>query len=319
MIFYVYFDPEVIAAANAGGPYAVQSLISLLRGFVQNCCLMNFDDWRVDEAIRREVESLPADFDRKVITSLLAILKKRNRFVYCLTSNYAANRSDVEEVLQQAASALLDLLLIKQIDPMPTATNGIEIATLATYQHTSFESERSRLANEGSTQAEGALSETDFMDRHFRKALRYAVRIEICDKLFSKGTANFMHTAKALLHWLENVLADPVGCKLFIHSAKPEGQGDQYIAARLKGFRHGKLSKLPIELQFYELPNPDNVLPHERFILTDQVALEIGRGMDFLDSASGRNRDVSIGYKSPKEVEDLLKSYSAGRQPAITI
>ena len=50
-------------------------------------------------------------------------------------------------------------------------------------------------------------------------------------------------------------------------------------------------------------------LPHERFILTDQMAFEIGRGMDFLLPANGRNRDVSIASKNIRQVIKLVDSY----------
>jgi hypothetical protein len=53
-----------------------------------------------------------------------------------------------------------------------------------------------------------------------------------------------------------------------------------------------------MEIQFYQFPSSDNALPHERFILTDQIALSIDRGLDFLDKNTRKNRDVDIGYKS---------------------
>jgi hypothetical protein len=211
-------------------------------------------------------------------------------------------------------------LLIKQTNPMPVPPHGIEIATLANYQHTSFESERARLATEGRTSAEGALGQNDFLDQHFRKALRYATRIEICDKIFgSKFADNYIHTTKTMMQWLAGILADPRVCRLVFHCARPDGNRDHHLLTQLRNFKRAHLANTVIEVQFYELSAPENVLPHERFILTDQIALEIGRGMDFLNAATGRNRDVSIGYKSMKEVHDLLKSYSASRRPAIAV
>ena len=41
--------------------------------------------------------------------------------------------------------------------------------------------------------------------------------------------------------------------------------------------------------------------------------------MDYLNAATGCNCDVSIGYKSMKEVHELLKSYSRGRLPILTV
>jgi hypothetical protein len=316
MVFYVYFDPEVISVARTGGAYAVQSLISVLRGFTQNCCLFDFEDYRVSDALKSEVESLPEDFDRKIIKTLLAEFKKRNRFVYALAPHYASNQHDSVAVLQQAAAAFLDLLLLKEFHPPPALPNGIEIATLANYQHTVFEAERARLAVEGRTSAESALDEKDFLNQHFHKAMRHAARIEICDRIFGDRFAdNYIYTTRTMFRWLGEILANPADCRLIFHCAKPDGNRNHHLLTHLGNFKRAHLANTQIEVQFYELPNVDNVLPHERFILTDQIALEIGRGMDFLNQKTARNRDVSVGYKSMKEVHDLLNSYSAGRLP----
>jgi hypothetical protein len=106
---------------------------------------------------------------------------------------------------------------------------------------------------------------------------------------------------------------------LAFHCGKPKGLTDDHIKTQLSSFRCGRLCRLPIEIHFYQLPNPDKALPHERFILTDQMALEIGRGMDFLDCNTRKNRDVSIGYKSMAEVDDLLRSYAPHGLPVVVV
>jgi hypothetical protein len=51
-------------------------------------------------------------------------------------------------------------------------------------------------------------------------------------------------------------------------------------------------------------------MPHQRFILTDQFAIEIDRGLDFLDRATHKNRDVSVNTKSHSETSKLLAAYA---------
>jgi hypothetical protein len=246
MIFYVYLDPAVFPLANNHGPYAVQLLIGVLRGFLQNCFIAEFEDYRVQESIKNNVASLPDTYDRKIIKSLLATLQKRNRFVYCLVPDYSGGKDDLLCVLDQAAGAFLDLLLLKEINSQLVIPREVEVATLVTYQSTDFETRRSLLASEGRTLKEGELDEEEFLNQLFRKALRFAAKIEICDKLFGRRFGdNFEYSAKTLFRWLEKVLIDPSRCKLIFHCGKPDGYGDHHMQTQLASFRHGRLFALP--------------------------------------------------------------------------
>ena len=318
MLFYVYMQPEVIALARESGPFALQSLVSFLRGALQNCCLAVFEDDRMRHQIGEFVETLPEDFDRKSLKTVLTLLEKRNRFIYILKPDYSGVKSDLLCALEAADRLNLDLLLLENDQDAGHAPARSQTSTLASYQHTNFEIERARLATEGRTSLGGAMTETDFLNIHFDKALRYVGRIEICDRIFGRNFGdNFEYTARVLLHWLENVITDPAHCIMICHVGAPPGLMLNHIQTQLTSFRRGRLAGLPIELHVYDVPQPDQCLPHERFIVTDQLALEIGRGMDFLDRATHRNRDVSIGYKSMKEVQDLLNSYAIYKRPVV--
>lgn len=318
MLFYVYMQPEVIVVAKNSGQFAISALISFLRGATQNCCLAVFEDDRTRSQIAEAVEDLPEDFDRKVLKSILGILDKRNRFLYILTPDYTGVKDDLSCVLEMADSVDLDLILLQREDLVADPPVKAELCTLSTYQHTNFEVERSRLANEGRTLQNGEMTEIGFLDRHFEKAFRYARRIEICDRIFGRQFGdNFEYTIRTLLRWLETVIKNPEGCRLIFHIGTPQRATLQHIQTKLTDFRRGRLTALPIEIHVYDVQDPDQCLPHERFIMTDQLALEIGRGMDFLDRDTHSNRDVSIGYKSMKEVQDLLNSYSGFKQPVL--
>ena len=318
MVFYVYIQPEIIPLASNEGPYAIQCLIALLRAMLQNCLIVEFQDYRIQPAIEDAVNNLPEDFDRTIIKSILSTLQKRNRFIYCVTPQYPQTQSDVEYLLQQARQLELDILVLDDVSRADGRATGIERCSLGTYQHTNFEIERSQLAAVGKTWQNGQVREMDFLENHFKKAIRYATRLEFCDKLFgAKYGDNYEYTIKILLRWLASFVPDPSKLTLIIHTAKPAGHLDAHIQTQLTSFRPANLGPMKIELNFYELPNPDQILPHERFLSTDQVTFEIGRGMDFLDRGTHTNRDVSISTKSPKEVDDLLKSYESAKTPTI--
>lgn len=321
MIFYVYIDPAVFGVAQIDGPYAVQVLIGALRGFVQNCCVMEFDDRRIQQAIGEKVEALPPSHERKVLMSLLTVLAKRNRFVYCIAPDYGGAKSDTDTMLEQSAGLLIDLALVG----VPIAADAVipatvQVALLREYQNTHFENERSKIASEGRTTAPGELSEAEFLDLHFKKAFRYAARIDICDRLFGRKFGdNYKYSAERMIRWLGANLSDRTRCKLVFHCAKPDGMTDQYMHRTLKQVREAHAVGLPVEVQFYQLPTGDNAMPHERFVQTDQVALGIDRGMDFLDAGTASSRDVFVSYKGLPACAAVFKAYCGGRLPVMVI
>ena len=135
MIFYVYMDPKVLSTENLQHKYAMQTFIGILRGFLQNCFIAEFEDYRIQEAIKIQVKKLPNNAGRKEIKTLLATLMKRNRFIYCIIPDYSGTKSDFTCVLEQAVSTFLDLLLVEEIDDELEIPAGVEIASLGLTQN----------------------------------------------------------------------------------------------------------------------------------------------------------------------------------------
>lgn len=315
MIFYVYLDPAVIGTAQQDGPLALQLLIGMLRGFLQNCLLVEFENHQVQEEIGNQIEEMPSSFDRKLIKSLLVQMRKRNRFIYCLTPDYSGAKSDDEVLLEQAAAAMIDLaVLTAELPPDTTLPNEMEVTTLATYQHASFEPERSRLASGGKQTVPGKMTAADFMNFHFRKALRFATKIELCDRALGMHFAeNYEYTLREFFRWLEPILAEPEACILSLHCQQPVGVRSHAIETALRSGRRGRLTDMTIRVQYYDGSGIDGSLPHERFILTEQIALSIDRGFDFLERKSKRNRDVAIAIADVAGCEAVLAHFSRMR------
>jgi len=187
------------------------------------------------------------------------------------------------------------------------APEGTEVTSLSTYQHTYFEETRSSLSSDGRTTPAGALDETVFLDEHFLRALRHAGTIEMCDRLAGTMFAdNYRHTISELIAWLSNTHAEPESCSIVFHLGEAPGKKPAYINSELTSYRSaGKLDKTPTEIRYYH-----TAMPHQRFILTDQFAMEIDRGLDFLDRSTKKNRDVSVNTKSHSETSKLLSAYA---------
>ena len=320
MFFYVFMDPGVISDAWIKGDFAVQTLIGVLRGFVQNCAVADFEDYRTQSEIKNHIDGLPDDFDRKIIKSILATLHKRNRFIYCFVPDYTNERSDLECVFEQAEKCLIDLILLKSIPNEFDTPNQTEVVTLSDYQRSSFENRRSLLASDGRTFIGGEYEEYEFLNLHLGKVFRYATRIEFCDKLFgSKFADNYIYTIKILFKWLGGLLSDQGNYRLIFHCGMPPGHTKEHIQERISTFKNKYLDSTSIEIQFYQSTEDEQCLPHDRFVTTDQISLTIGRGMDFLDKNTRKNRDVTIGLKNADEVTRLLESYAGDIEERVNI
>lgn len=315
MIFYVYLDPDIFSQAEDNAPYGSQALIAALRGFLQYCCVMEFDDYRVQEAIREKVEAMASSYDRKIITVLLETMAKRNRFIYCLSPDYMTNKSDLETMFEQAEQTLIDLALLEAAPEEGAAVpSSLQIATLENYQSSEFEKTRSHLAGVGSTPAPGSMGNEEFLNTHFLKGLKHAAKIEICDRVFGDRFGdNFRYTVQEMIKWLSTVLIDPSNTELHFHCGEPRECTRDFLISELEKSRDKHVEGLPVHIHIYDTTDNQNPLPPDRFIITDQVCLSIGRGMDFLDRNTGKNRDVSINIASEKECLDTLKSFEANK------
>lgn len=310
MIFYVYIEPQIILDASNKGTHALQSLIGILRNFLQNCFIAGFEDYRTQHAIMGHVNDITDVQSKILIQSLFKQLSKRRLFIYCLIPDYSGEKKDIVCAVEQASSSLLDLLLVADNRDIEESS-AYEIATLETYQFTNFESKRSELVKDGKIWNEGALPQNDFLNENFKKALRFAEEIIICDMIFGKksAAANFMYTILTMSRWLGKVLPDPFNLKrLIVHCEKPPGKGDYYVNDQLEKIKRGRLSNLKIKIKFYQKIDRES-LPHDRFILTNQVAFFVGRGMDFLCEKTKTNRDVTINYLNTQELHKFLDDY----------
>lgn len=320
MFFYVYLEPKVIEVARQNGEFGLQTLIGILYGFLENCFVADFEDSRGWNEVRELVNSLPDDDIRKKIKEILTVMYKRNRFIDCLIPDYEGDRSDRECLAEQAPTALLDLLLMSDLNNQSGGFSETEMATLGTYQLTHFARSRADLASGGVTLVGGQFDELVFLDKFLKKALRYAHSIEICDKIFGdRYGGNYKHTAQVFFEWLEQNLADPDNCIIVIHCGVPEASWLDIMKEHLANLKSGRLAGVSIKLCLYDQVSVSAALPHDRFIVTDQIALGLPRGMDFLNRETGKNRDLTLDYKNNDQVNKLIASYSSGRRPEIDL
>jgi hypothetical protein len=315
MFFYIFLQPEIFSEAASHGEDATQNLASILSGFLQNCFLAVFEDDRWAPSVKETLMEWPETLTRRRIMSLLVQFKKRKRFLYCITPDYTEEKSDLDCVFGQVASIPLDLVLVIDSERNRLTPVGVEITTRRAYQNTVFEPNRSAIAIYGKTCTPGDMDELDFLNFHFAKAFKYASEIHICDRICGSFNLsdNFRYTIKYLISWLGNILNDPATCKIVFHLGQPKGFGTDHILQELSSFKKTALPHTEIELHIYNESPATPSLPHQRFIITDQIALNIDRGLDFLDRNTHKCRDTYINCQDPEEAQRLLNGYTLGR------
>jgi hypothetical protein len=254
MYFYVFLQPEIFGEAASDGEDAVQNVVAILNGFLQNCFLAVFEDDRWAPSVREKLEEWPETMTRRRVMSMLVHLKKQSRFLYRISPDYNEGKNDLDCVFEQATSVRLDLLLVIASEDCRAAPAGAEVATRHTYQHTTFEPKRSHIAVYGKTCGPGEMDEISFMEFHFEKALKHAATIHICDRVCGKKSFadNYRYTVRKLLAWLGSILSDPVNCKIVFHLGQPRGLGAQFILHELASFKSGPLNGASIEVHFYD-------------------------------------------------------------------
>ncbi|GEM_PF-1769700 len=314
MYFYVFLQPEVLSKAANDGEDAMQNVASILSGFLQNCFLAVFEDDRWSPTVKEMLMQWPETSNRKRVMSLLVQLKKHKRFLYCITPDYMNEKSDIDCVFDQATIVPLDLILILDAEKDRSAPVGTEITSRRNYQSTAFEPIRSDIAVHGKTCIDGEMDNISFMNFHFARALKYATEIHICDRICgSKNLAdNFIYTIRELSSLLAKLLQEPASCRIIFHLGQPAGQyGIDHILDQLSICKRNYLPQTEIILQIYNDVSGTPSLPHQRFIMTDQIALNIERGLDFLDRKTRRCRDTYISCQNPEEAQRLLNGYAS--------
>ena len=311
MVFYVFIDPAIIRVAASQGDAGLSCLASLLRAIGENCCVAEFDDWRVSPAIKQQLaENVPDGTEwSKRLKVLLAHLEKQNRIIFALNAPEPHPPiSDLASAGQQAAAAELDAILTSE--PVTVSNHGTQVIGLFEFAGSHFDLSRSQHATQGVTLAGGEHSTVEFYTRFLRKLLRHAQRIEFLDRLFGdKYGDHFKFTMRTIVRAFASGRHKTATRRITVHT----GNSPRVAHCRIETATFH--ADVDVIVEAYDLVGANPTLPHERYLLTDQFALEIGRGLDLFDKDSNLNRDVSLSFKSRKEVEGLLTRAAASKLP----
>lgn len=320
MFFLVYFDPDVIDRAVAEGDCGMALLAAILRGMQQNCLFADFINEDVTQDLANRVRGLPEEYARKGIKAALARLVKDNRCVPCFEYDPNPDTPSAEVARAQGERVGLSVALVEPTTDGDDA-RPFEITDLIGYQYTGFETNRSHLSANGATVAPNEFDGPTFFDRHLAVAIRHASQIEVCDGVFGRkfGSGDdFGYTIGEFVKAIGAAKPDRDGCELIIHCEDPDNANRRHdLEQHLKRVRDEYCSGLAVSVQYYKNnADPARCLPHARFLVTERLAVNMDRGLDFLVVRTKRTRDVHLAYMSQAKARDVLASYSAFKSGA---
>jgi hypothetical protein len=283
-------DSKLPGEAAAGGTYGWGAYIGILHSVEQNCLLVEFSDEQhtLDrERFMRAAGGIALPDQRQQLLALFdRTLTRRLRLVPDAQLPSKTTRIDV--VIQTRGTI--------------SSRDAQYCEYLDSFSGSAFEERRSQAAIEG-VFSDGLSNVEELLNKCFSKAFRFATSLDIYDGSLGKNyNSNYERTLKLFLDWLQSSVLRPEELIINIHCEIPrEGlpsEVHQSIAAIFQQTGWAGRGNL----KFYRK------MLHDRFVLCNYAAFEIGRGLDFVDDF-GALRDISVHLKSPSR----LRCYLAGK------
>jgi hypothetical protein len=266
-------------------------LLGVMRDLLENCLVPETTDWQLGAELKQVIHSISDDHNRKRLGAILETLAKRDRFLPILAETSGA-QSIADAALANRDAPHLDLIITENGLPHPSGRS--EVTSLARFNASDFAARRSNAAR-GVVLEGGEYKAIEFFQKYFSRLLLVAESFDIWD--YALGKYGFGDNYPKNLEWWVGFLSGANHrVRLTIHTVD-----NKLPAVRRCLGEYCEDTTVDFEVKGYEYEK----LPHERYLVTPQYTFDIGRGVDLIDLATGRNRDIRIAL-SPKVTSPLL-------------
>ncbi len=325
MLFRTIHIPAVYTLPPSGGAHELihcSLLLLILEGFVGNGLILVDETGQIRKAISDAVQNWPPDY-RKKGEEILIQLDKRNRFVGVSTAEDITPPACPEPLCQLALkiaqSEDFDLCLAKlncsdcmslpgAVDPLSYSATGAIVAIL----------------NRGSVVLnDGEWDKTLFEANVLYPVLRHAKHVKIIDRWVGRslewkgGTFRIAENYARALQWIFEQFVTTVGGRytsgfeVFCGIRDRDCHGHAEDAAQtLKRWAADRTNEFGYPMTIHvKLEVPTQEMRHDRYLITDQVAIHVGRGIDLLQRDCRHVRDVTLGIiQDPGKIETEVKN-----------
>ena len=310
MVHLVWFSPSNLSDPVVRTDAGSAALVACLRSLLQNCLLLDFSDYRFDDAIREQAEALPEAISKRVKV-LLAQFAKRQRIIRAVADDYSG-KEDLELLAEQGTRLHLELVVLQINDPWDEITTTIPRVSVVTYALSDFEAQRSEDAADRHF-ADDAMPGSDFINRFLVPFLRYSQRLDIVDGglgQYYRGdyrhTIGCVVTAISLNCWFRDEL------KVTLHCWRGDGKVANNIARDVAAAAAQCGLDGHVHVQFYGTGGGKSEFKHDRCLVSELGVINIGRGLDFVRERTGMLRDTTVGFGGP-DADTILRPYATLR------
>lgn len=289
MVYCVFLDPSCIEEADQAGEFGYATLFEIMLGLLQNCYLADTKAWTVGPALRNAIESISDQDARLRASELLAIFEKRKRFLNVIDCDSEDQTTACGEVaIGNWQNPLVDHLILGRevFRPLP------KTSTLPTYSLSGFSLRRSESV-QGKSVARGHYDFSQIFSQYFRRIIQSSAHVKIIDPIVG---SNFNDNYSVNLRlWIEQLKSLETPIRIELHTECGRKRSDN-----LRDLKESIVADCDrSNITFSVVPYGPYQLPHERFIVSSDFTLVIGRGLDLIDPLDRKNRDLFVGFASP--------------------
>jgi len=320
MLYSTIHHPSIynISCCNTSDDlFYYSNVLAILRDAYKNCILLIDKNNDLLDRIKKHIDKWPEDY-RVLAKKLLKQIYTKNRIISvdsakCSVINEDCKNDDCN-ILQNIINCYKDIVIV--LSKCPNCIHNVsgEIIELEKYQLSNFVNKKRRLSY---TISYNDRTPSDYANQIFIPIFKYCNAIKIIDRLIgshiSSHPGNLRANYKRGLDFLAECISISGNKNVIVELytsillPKPLYELDSTEISSIRSTIHNiesfvdKLNKkynLSIKTIFKD-DKTDFV--HDRFIITDQIGIYIGRGFDLLD-ANKKVNDNTIG---------LLDSYNS--------
>ena len=299
-------------------------VIRLIQDLEKNGIVLVDDTHCTLAAMREDIKKWPQKYITKA-QKLLISLEKRDRFVEISLNDEVQAKCKNQQCQQciRMAKIYLPPAIIssnhcnecaeKQIAQFPS----IEVVDVAEYSMSNFF--EAHLNQNDHFFGKGELTQQEFDDKILIPLLRDAKHVKIYDRYIGRSILNkkVAKKYKFTIKWILDVFLRERGSKfkgvfeiyggVNISKDIPKAKTDDAIVA-LREFEKDFKEMYPNFKLLIKDETKGSEMLHDRFLVTNQVAVSLGRGFNLLFGNPSRVQDVKIDYCSqPGEIEQAVK------------
>jgi hypothetical protein len=273
------------------------SQIQLLQDLTDNCVVLIDSDQSIKKEIMAAIDKWPVKF-RRTAKEILKLLANRNRFVtptvqYSLCSS--CNKPNCQKCIGMALNCFPNAIFITEDCCICVRNQSLPIRPIDAGEYGISNFFQQRRQFNSITLNNGEWEQEKFEDQILAPLFKDAKHIKIYDRMIGRATgqsAFIPEHYQSTLDWLLDIFlreSSPKQTKIFevysgidVRYLSPKEVSDTQALMRQFEANMQRKYNFPFKITLKQEDGRDQEMPHGRYLITDQIAILIERGVDLL-------------------------------------